>query len=291
MQAPTPASDSSPLPTARRVYLNGATIMTTPTARHIEVARSVGFDGVEVRAERLLASDDPEQAVEARAELNAAANIVRPGEVWSLNGIQFQLLSNEHLDRARMEAEIEPRLAICKALGAAYLLVVPPRTAGVDRDHAIRAMQDGLALARDRAARDGVRLAFEFLGFGDCPIDTPALAGEVVGGVEGVDLVLDSCHWHASGSGALDTFPVDRLAMVHLNDAPSKPPRDIEDADRVLPGEGVIRLSELLAQLRERGYGGPYSLETFNPTYWSEDPQTVAERGKNALSRLFGAIG
>ena len=39
---------------ATRIYLNGATIMTTSTARHIEVARAAGFDGVEVRAERLL---------------------------------------------------------------------------------------------------------------------------------------------------------------------------------------------------------------------------------------------
>ena len=37
------------------VYLNGATIMTTPTDRHVRIARETGYDGVEVRAERLLA--------------------------------------------------------------------------------------------------------------------------------------------------------------------------------------------------------------------------------------------
>jgi 2-keto-myo-inositol isomerase len=100
-------------------------------------------------------------------------------------------------------------------------------------------------------------------------------------------MVLDSCHWHASGGESLEAFPCERIAMVHLNDAPPKPPREIEDADRVLPGEGVIRLRDLLAELQRRGYRGPYSLETFNPSYWEESPEEIARRGKAALDRLF----
>lgn len=267
------------LATGPGVFLNGATIMSTPTARHIVIARATGFDGVEVRAERLLGAPD---------ELAEAAAVVRPGEVWSLNGIQLQLRPDESVDRERLEAELPRRLEICRALGAAYLLVVPPRIAGADRGRSIAAMRDGLVVIRDRAAAIGVRIAFEFLGFGDCPIDTPALAGEVVAGLSDVDVVLDSCHWHASGSGPLEAFPVERLAMTHLNDAPAKPPRDVEDADRVLPGEGVIRLAELVAALRARGYQGPWSLETFNPKYWSEDPRQVAAEGRRRVGELLG---
>ncbi|TMG24767.1 MAG: sugar phosphate isomerase/epimerase [Chloroflexi bacterium] len=262
-----------------RVFLNGATIMTTPTAEHIRVAREAGFDGVEVRAERLL--DRPE-------EVAAASPIVQPREVWSLNGLQLQVGPDGRLDGERAERELSPRLAISGVLGAEYLLVVPPRQAGVDRGRAIEAMREGLALVRDRAAAVGVGVAFEFLGFADCPIDSPALAAEVVGPMDGVDLVLDSCHWHASGSASLADFPVDRLAMVHLNDAPGKPPREIEDADRVLPGNGVIRLADLVAQLTARGYGGPWSLETFNPTYWAADPRRIASEGRRRVGALLG---
>ena len=74
-----PGAEPGPMTGA---YLNGATIMTTPTDRHVRIARETGYDGVEVRAERLLA--DP-------AEVVTAADIVRPSEVWSLNGIQLQL--------------------------------------------------------------------------------------------------------------------------------------------------------------------------------------------------------
>jgi sugar phosphate isomerase/epimerase len=262
---------------SRGLHLNGATIMTTPTGRHVEIARDTGYDGVEVRAERLL---------EALDELEKAARLVRPDEVWSLNGIQLQLQPDGGLDRARLDAELAPRLEVCRRLGAAYLLVVPPRAAGADRG-AVEAMREGLAVIRDQAAPGAIGVAFEFLGFGDCPIDTPALAGEVVDGLEGVDLVLDSCHWHASGGGSLAAFPIERLAMVHLNDAPAKPPRDIEDADRLLPGLGVIDLAGLVGQLRGAGYDGPWSLETFNPDYWSADPVRVARDGRLRLGQVL----
>jgi 2-keto-myo-inositol isomerase len=264
--------------TSPALYLNGATIMTTPTARQIEIARATGFDGVEVRAERLLGADD---------ELRAAAAAVRPGEVWSLNGLQLQLGTNGALDRERLMSELPPRLEICRALGAAYLLAVPPRTPGADRSRAVAAMRDGLAAAADAAGAIGAGVAFEFLGFADSPIDTPALAAEVVADVPGVALVLDSCHWHASGAGPLEGFPIDRLVMVHLNDAPAKPPREIEDADRLLPGRGVIDLPTLVAALRARGYSGPWSLETFNPTYWAADPNEVAGEGYRLLGELL----
>lgn len=263
-------------------FLNGATIMTTPTPRSLEVARDAGYSGIEARAERLLVEPD---------ELAATSHAVRDGEVWSLNGVRIGLRLDGSLEREHLEADLAPRLEICRAIGAAYLLAVPPRIPGMTEARALPGIRAGLALARDRAAEAGIGLAFEFLGFADCPIGDAAAAAETVRDLPGVDLVLDSCHWHASGSGAFDGFPVERLAMVHLNDAPPKLPHEIEDADRVLPGMGVIRLGELVHTLRDRGYNGPWSLETFNASYWEEDPMAVARRGAMALDRLLSAPG
>jgi 2-keto-myo-inositol isomerase len=261
-----------------QLYLNGATIMTTPTPLQLEMARDAGFSGIEARTERLL-TDQAEAANTARA--------VRPGEVLSLNGVRIGLTADGGLERETLRADLRERLEVCRAIGAAYLLVVPPRVAGLDQDAALPAIRDGLELARDRAAAADVKVAFEFLGFHDCPIGTPEAAAAAIDGLASVSLVLDSCHWHASGAGPLGAFPVERLAIVHLNDAPAKPPREIEDADRVLPGEGVIRLKQLLAALRGRGYAGPWSLETFNPSYWAEDPARVVRRGRAALEGLL----
>jgi sugar phosphate isomerase/epimerase len=264
------------------VFLNGATIMTTPTDRSLRVAEQAGFAGIEARAERLLADD---------AELRAAANALRNGSVWSLNGVRISLHPDGGLDASQLTADLGPRLRICAALRPPYLLAVPPRMAGLSPAQALPGIRAGLTLARDQAAAQGVKIAFEFLGFADCPINTPALASGAVAGLDGVDLVLDSCHWHASGSRPLDELPADRIVMVHLNDAPAKPPREIEDADRVLPLEGVIKLAELVRELKLLGFSGPWSLETFNPAYWQQDPLEIATRGRAALDRLFAQAG
>jgi len=258
------------------VYLNGATLMTTPTQRVLEIARDTGYAGIEARAERLLTDS---------AEVRATAEVARPKDVLSLNGVALTVRGDGRVDRQLVEADLRTRLRICGDLGSPHLLAIPPRAPGLATRNAIPGTRDALELARDRADAMGIRIAFEFLGFGDCPINTPAIAAETVDGVDGIDLVLDSCHWHASGSLPLDSYPVDRLVLVHLNDAPDKPPREIEDADRLLPGEGVIKLKDLVRDLAARGYRGPWSLETFNPSYWKEDPPAVARRGLIAVTR------
>lgn len=273
------AADPTPV-TNRGLHLNGATIMTTPTPRHVEIARSVGFSGVELRAERLVGAPE---------ELRATAEMILPGEVWSLNGIQLEIDSTGRLCRELLDEELPPRLEICRAVGAAYLLVVPPRIAGMGAETALPAIAEGLSIVRDRAAAEGIRVAFEFLGFHDCPIDSPTLAAQVADAVPGADLVIDSCHWHANGSQPLGEFPVARLAMIHLNDAPTKALQEIEDRDRLLPTLGVIRLAELVASIRAAGYDGPWSLETFNPTYWERDPEAVAREGLDLTARILRA--
>jgi 2-keto-myo-inositol isomerase len=259
------------------IYLNGATLMTTPTQRVLEIARETGYAGIEARAERLLKD---------AAEVRATAEMARPREILTLNGVALTVRADGRMDRQLIEADLRPRLQICQDLGSPYLLAIPPRAPGLETRRAIPATRDALELARDRADRLGIRIAFEFLGFADCPINTPAIATETVDGIDGIDLVLDSCHWHASGSQRLDAYPVDRLALVHLNDAPDKPPRQIEDEDRVLPGEGVIDLKTLTTELKTGGYSEPWSLETFNHAYWNDDPDSVARRGLAAVTRI-----
>jgi 2-keto-myo-inositol isomerase len=260
------------------IYLNGAIVMTTMTPRSLEIARETGYVGIEARTERLL---------QDAGEVRATAEMVRPKEVLTLNGVALTVRTDGRMDRRLVEDELKPRLQICQDLGARYLLAIPPRAPGLEARRAIPGTRDALELARDRADRLGIRIAFEFLGFGDCPINTPAIATETVDGIDGIDLVLDSCHWHASGGQPLDGYPVNRIALVHLNDAPDKPPREIEDQDRLLPGEGVIKLADLIRELRTGGYEGPWSLETFNPAYWKDDPKAVARRGFEAVTRVL----
>src|SRR5439155_23698708 len=97
-------------------YLNGATIMTTPTPRSLAVAREAGFDGIEARAERLLDGSE---------ELRATASAVRPGEVWSLNGIRVSLEADGSLDSELLETDLDARPGAGRTIGAASLTGLP----------------------------------------------------------------------------------------------------------------------------------------------------------------------
>jgi 2-keto-myo-inositol isomerase len=261
------------------IYLNGATLMTTPTQRVLEIARRVGYAGIEARAERLLADV---------SELHATTEIARPNDVLSLNGVALTLHRDGRVNRDVLDEDLAPRLRICKEIGSPFLLAIPPRAPGTETRAAIAGTREALKHARDHAAAMNVRIAFEFLGFADCPINTPALAAETVDGIDGIELVIDASHWYASGAEPLGDFPIDRLALVHLNDVPARSTGEIEDGDRVLPGEGAINLAELVTELRAGGYNGPWSLETFNPAYWAEDPESMARRGLTATARTVG---
>src|SRR5207244_4502769 len=123
--------------------------------------------------------------------------------------------------RDSLDEDLAPGLRICKEIGSQFLLAIPPRAPDVETRPAIAGTRDALKHAREHAAAMNVRIAFEFLGFADCPINTPALAAETVDGIDGIELVIDASHWYASGADPLGVFPIDRLTLVPANDLPA----------------------------------------------------------------------
>src|SRR5439155_20006655 len=95
------------------------------------------------------------------------------------------------VERRLLQTGLLSRLRICGEVGSPYLLAIPPRAPELASRRAIPGTRNALMLARDRADAVGNRIAFEFLGFRDCPINTPAIAAETVEGIDAIDLVLD----------------------------------------------------------------------------------------------------
>jgi sugar phosphate isomerase/epimerase len=130
----------------------------------------------------------------------------------------------------------------------------------------------------------------EFLGF-VAGIRTTAAALAVARGSGDPSAVIVSDVFHLLRGGRtvddLLLHPGDRLAIFHVNDVPAAPPVTTqEDADRVLPGDGVADLPRVIANLRRIGYAGPLSLELFNETLRAQDPLDVAKRGLDRLRAL-----
>jgi 2-keto-myo-inositol isomerase len=56
-----------------------------------------------------------------------------------------------------------------------------------------------------------------------------------------------------------------------------------------MPGDGVVDLKHVIANLRQVGYQGMLSLELFNKTLWAHDPEEVARKGLERMQTIAQA--
>ena len=92
----------------------------------------------------------------------------------------------------------------------------------------------------------------------------------------------DIFHIYKGGSNfsGLRFFGKGLIQVFHMNDYPSDPPKDkINDSYRVMPGDGVAPVSQILQDLSLTGEPIVLSLELFNKSYWEQDPLKVMQIG------------
>ena len=106
-----------------------------------------------------------------------------------------------------------------------------------------------------------------------------------------MQLLADVYHMY-KGSGhhfGFEHFGAGRLGLIHVNDYPEIPGRDIiTDADRVYPGDGWAPWDQIVASLNTIGYHGMLSLELFNQAYWDQGPKRTAREGIEKLKKCVG---
>jgi 2-keto-myo-inositol isomerase len=176
-------------------------------------------------------------------------------------------------------------------LGAGKIVVVPsPTPEGATWDQikaeSVRVLRD----LSEVAAPYGTQLAFEFLGFGWCSVRTLEQCWEIVRETDrnNIGLVLDTCHFYGGGSAVAAIRDVDptKILIFHINDVEDRPRETIEDAHRLLPGEGVIPLDDIMAALSATGFNGMCSIELFRPAYWEREPAELALAAREATLRV-----
>ncbi|MCS6817750.1 MAG: sugar phosphate isomerase/epimerase [Blastocatellia bacterium] len=266
--------------------LNGATTMRADLETDLRVAHFAGFDAIEIWAAKLRAYAKRQTLRELRAALERYG--LRAYSINSIEHITFR--SPERW--SELLAECEQLCAMAREIGCEYLVLVPsPRPEGVSeeaiREESVRVLSE----LSDVAARYGVNLAFEFLGFPECSVRTLTAGWEIVRRVArpNVGLVLDTFHFYVGGSSldALAELDPERLFIVHLNDAEDRPKSELRDEHRLLPGLGILPLREIWSRLRALGYDRGVSVELFRPEYWEWDPAELAVRAKAAAERVL----
>lgn len=104
-----------------------------------------------------------------------------------------------------------------------------------------------------------------------------------------VGVLFDPAHYHTTVTKLEHLTPeaVRWVKHVHLNDMADKP-GDLSDcnADRVLPGEGILDLPTLISTLECHGYAGLFAVEMFNADLWRLPAAEAAARCYRSLVRL-----
>lgn len=252
----------------------------------IMVAGRAGFDAIEIWAAKLRRFLETGTTAELNGYFQQYG--VRP---WSINSME-RITFRSPEERRALRAECETLCRWAQELDCPYIVVVPgPRPRGVaPADVAVDATFILRELS-DVAKPYGIGLGLEFLGFKECSIRTLARAYEIVQRVNDphVGLVLDAFHFYVGGSSLEDIARLDprRLFVFHIDDAENRPPNELRDEHRLLPGEGILPLKDIWRALRAIGYDGVVSVELFRPEYWEWDPATLARRAKDAVERVL----
>jgi 2-keto-myo-inositol isomerase len=107
-------------------------------------------------------------------------------------------------------------------------------------------------------------------------------------------IIPDVYHMYIGGAGfeGIKLLRGDMIAIFQFNDAPAKPAfTDLKDEHRVYPGDGILPLTTILKDLKATGFRGCVSLEMYNPEYWKQDLQQVAETGLRKTVEVIRKAG
>lgn len=267
--------------------LNGATTMKADLVGDIRAASVAGFKALEIWAAKLDRYLEGHSLEELRWLLGQHGLTAA-----SINSIEF-ITFRPPGEYAQIQDRCRQLCSSAQAIGCEKIVVVPSPT---PQDGASRARirAESVRVLRDLAAiaePHGVRLAFEFLGFRWCSVRTLAQCWEIVRETDrdNVGLVIDTCHFFAGGSrlASIERVPAEKVFIFHINDVEKRPKATIEDAHRLLPGEGVIPLAEILARLKGIGFDGLCSIELFRPAYWEREPAELAAEARTAALRVL----
>tara|TARA_B100001123_G_C15313296_1_gene1025230 strand:- start:989 stop:1852 length:864 start_codon:yes stop_codon:yes gene_type:complete len=213
------------------------------------------------------------------------------------------LTANEE-DFTSALTEMPKLLGLAKELGASATMVFVPNRWDSPKEEVLPLVASRLKKIAKVAADFEIQVGIEYCGpplFPDkkYPFLTGikgALQMAEKAGNENIGLTLDPCHFNGAGDRIDDIEAASgRITCLHINDMPEGSPDKLVDADRVMPGDGIMDLVGFLQAVVNNGYRGPCAVELFNPEIRKGDPTEVATEARlkteTVIAQAFGKGG
>jgi len=74
----------------------------------------------------------------------------------------------------------------------------------------------------------------------------------------------------------LDQIRAREIGHVHFQDVPDMPRELLDNSTRLIPGDGIAPVTQMLGKLSDKGYAGSLSVELFLPRFQQGDPFEIA---------------
>jgi sugar phosphate isomerase/epimerase len=256
------------------------TLDNTPLAKVLEIARTTGWNAVELRR---LDFDRAEAGGQSEAQV---IDLVRQsGLAVSAVGVVFGWMFAEGADREQLLATFERSCVAAAALGC------PRVMSPVDRGRGdVKQAANSIAQVAEIAARHGVRVALEFNSqaeqFNSLESVREAIA---MAAHPACGLLLDTYHLERSGrhGRAFEEVAPEEIVYVQFSDVPREGLQPGQALNRLPPGQGAVDFRGVFALLADKSYAGPLSYEAPNPAAWERDPAQVASEALSVTRELL----
>ncbi len=277
--------------------ISSGTFYNTPVFDQIEACQQVGVEGLGVWEQQLGSPDDDEEVIDRLAAAGLRATFCFPRVPGVIYG---DLLFADPRDRVERLKLLESGIRRLARFDPVAIVILAGPVRDVPRETARKWVVEGLRTAAHVAGEFGAPLALEVIKpgpSGSLASTIPEALDILEGiGVDGIGLLIDTWHFWEDPNAMSDIRDnIDRIVGVQVNDAPA---HCRGWCDRALPGNGVMPLPSILADLVSFGFDGWYELEvlsddgTFGSDYpdslWRVAPAELAREGRTAFSNMWG---
>lgn len=265
-----------------RFCLNTSTISGQKPGieKYIEIAARAGYEYLEPWI------PDIKAYVSKGGTLRALKKLLDDSKVKPVNAIGFApWMTDDDEQRKAGFQQMREEMEIMAALGCERIAApaagvkTPPDLFKVGERY-----RELLALGRETGVRPQLEIwgASVFFHIGQ------AMMAVAVANDPDARILPDVYHLNRGNSGfeSLKMLDGNMIEVFHMNDYPATIAREqMEDKDRIYPGDGVAPLKQIMADLRAMGGDKYLSLELFNRDYWKLDPLQVAKTGLEKMKK------
>lgn len=253
----------------------------------LQLCEQVGFDFIEIRFDMLTTYLKTHTIEELAAFFRTSR--LRPHAFNALYLYPEFLGPRDDSQRQRaLLEEFELACTVGEAIGSNYLIVVPPLqrdpNGGPYVGEPEETFQNCVRILNDlgrRALDRGMNLCFELVGFDRSSVRDIPTADRIVRAVDlpNVGFVFDSYNLYLNGGcndfSGIKQVKAEKIFAVHLMSGDDVPPGQRGQDKRCFCGSGAVDTDAFLKTLKQTGYNGMVSVETFRPEYWGKSPEWV----------------